>query len=586
MTSNDRTQTGSTVGGRYRLKLCLGEGDLSALYVAEGLPEGTYSALGAAFGGTDGRSRGARDVAVRVYFPRDTGMRESILRRAEHLRKLDSPHVLAVLDSGTVTDGPWTGGVYLVTESWEGTFAEIIAQRTQLGEQELLQLLKDVAAALAHYECLGEFHGGVCPERVCRLNGRWKLAPAVWPDETTGGRCTGDAADSSGNGDAAEDVYALGLMVLDYLRTILPQRNTVDAGATRSQADLAAALSELPTAWRNRLSRCLAQEPASRCSAAELALDFADIPSPIVDITVRRYGDEYELSWIPPATGEVRLYVLYGQQPPAVGKVWLAGHLDHLGLRIALQEPTSARIRVENGQVLRVTIVTVTGEAAVLGETITLNWLWDVDRLKVTAEGEHLVARWEWPSGIQVAVVALREDRFAVSADDPLATVHRCPRWVYEGEGGFRFPIPVAGVVYVTVFAAEHVASGWRYSSGCTRGARCVAKGGRHCLVRYRVRKASPLAWLLLNRIRWELTVGVDRPADLPDLVLVGKEGGVPLNARDGVALLRIPGSKYIPGDPIVHTFETAKGFWKFRLFPSAPGCTWLRLIPKRGGWW
>ncbi|MFO7906579.1 MAG: hypothetical protein ACQESR_03870 [Planctomycetota bacterium] len=491
------------------------------------------------------------------------------------------PHLLQCQEIGLVGDGDLAGASFVVWEMWEDTLAGALARGAPMDEQAVRAVAKEVAAALARYHCDNRPHGDVRVERICRVDGHWKLAPVLRRKTDEGGANGRDALA------APDDIYALGLMLLHCLsRRSAPVRAEGPLGCPSSRAEVEQVLGKLPEFWQYWLGRCLAAEPAERCSAAELALMDSQIPSVVAEVFLDREGDRYRVSWRPPADGVVRVYRWSRGEYPARGEIWLRADLERIAENVPLTMDAGTHVQVQPGSACRIIVATVAGEATVIGESITVTWAGDVERLRLTVEGKAIVATWDWPVGAHVAQVAVRETAFATGPDDPKAQMEQCFRPGCVADGG-RVVIPMsprAVAVHVTVYAMYRHEDGWERASGRTTGARATITVAPSVRVRYRVEKVSLFARLFLKMQPWRLSMRADRTATLPELSLVAGESRTRSDVDNGIALLEVPRQQYEAGTLVRKDFRPPKGIKmdNARLLPRGQSNDGVRVIPER----
>ncbi|ACQ80116.1 serine/threonine protein kinase [Beutenbergia cavernae DSM 12333] len=187
-------------------------------------------------------------VAVRLV-RLDPSLVEPYRARVGGLRGLDHPHlggvadVVAVDERTTAVVGPPVPGP---------TLAALRAARAPLGEREVRTLVGQVASALAHLHAQGVVHGDVSPANVVAAERGWVLIDVAGFAPTEGGtvgfvapeRRTGRPASAAG------DVWSLAALAAFCAEDVPPE-----------------------------VERALAEDPASRPAAAELAaLDAAEEP--------------------------------------------------------------------------------------------------------------------------------------------------------------------------------------------------------------------------------------------------------------------------------------------------------------------
>jgi serine/threonine-protein kinase len=139
---------GRTLGGRYRVDDVLATGGMGLVCV-----------------GTDGRTN--RRVAIKLLKPHaDTGGRgvRRFLREVRLAAQLRHPHIVDVLDLGTLTDGR---APYLVMELLSGCSLEAeLGRRGTLTARETLELLLPILGALAQVHEAGVVHRDVKPANI------------------------------------------------------------------------------------------------------------------------------------------------------------------------------------------------------------------------------------------------------------------------------------------------------------------------------------------------------------------------------------------------------------------------------------
>ena len=315
------------------------------------------------------------------------------------------------------------------------------------------------------------------------------------------------------------------------------------------------------------------------------------VPDPVTDLACTKRGSQFEVTWTPPSRGAVQLHALNGRRAPACGEVLSTADLESLGKSVPKVSPNLARGDIDARCVLCLVPVTVNGSVAVVGRSVSVSWIDDVEEVSATFHDGTLGARWKWPPGIDAAMVVLRSDRFPVGPEDAEATRVRCMRFQYEREGGFRYPWPATcDQVYLRVYASVHDGEHWIYASGSTSDARSEVAIGRRRTVKYRLR--AVYGCLGLGKTgQYELSLSPDAETELPALVLVAKPGGRPLSPRGGKLVLITPRGAYCsPRQPLRVTFSSdglqgRNGVW---LFPEDDSeCHWLDLVPEAAdGYW
>ncbi|MCU0634758.1 MAG: serine/threonine protein kinase, partial [Gemmatimonadaceae bacterium] len=205
------TGVGSVLGGHYRLEEIAGRGGMATVYRAHDLQH-------------------RRSVAVKVLDSTRLSAVDAARFQGEIdvLAQLQHPHVLPLLDSGTID-----GARYLVTPFIAGeSLARLLAREQRLPIDDAVRLTRQVASALSHAHALGVVHRDITPGNILLSNGLAvvadfgiaRLAEPVAGAVTETGFTIGTPAymspeQASGDGplDARSDVYALGCVLYAML---------------------------------------------------------------------------------------------------------------------------------------------------------------------------------------------------------------------------------------------------------------------------------------------------------------------------------------------------------------------------------
>ncbi len=269
---------------RYRLDRIAARGGMSVIVYAEDV-------------------RHDRPVAVKVFSGEFVahGGQERFLREIGILARLQHPHILPLIDSGTAD-----GMLYYVMPFVQGeSLRQRLNRERRLPLADTIRLLLEVCDALRYAHEQGLMHRDIKPENIL-LSGRHALladfgvARAAEParagsgGHTTAGMAIGtpvymapEQAAADPNTDRRADIYALGIVAYEMLTGAPPfdgeqPAQVLAAHLTEAPADLATVRPELPPGLCAAIMRCLAKRPEDRwAGAAELgdALEPYQVPS-------------------------------------------------------------------------------------------------------------------------------------------------------------------------------------------------------------------------------------------------------------------------------------------------------------------
>lgn len=278
-----QTLVDRVVGGRYRIVSRLGEGGMGTVYVAE-------------------HALSQRRVALKIIRPElesSQVARERFLRECRALERVQSPHVVQVLEAGESA----AGEIYLVMELLEGeTLGARIEAHGALPPAEALAIASQVCSALRAAHAKDVVHRDLKPENVflCAdgtvrvldfgiarlLHGDTRDDHADARKLTRTGTIVGTPAYISPEGAAGEevgpagDLYSFGVMLFEALTGQLPFSETRPVllmgmhmkDAPPSLRDVRPDLA-FPRTLVSLVDRLLAKRPADRPASAEAVLE-------------------------------------------------------------------------------------------------------------------------------------------------------------------------------------------------------------------------------------------------------------------------------------------------------------------------
>jgi len=157
----------SALSTRYRIERELGEGGMATVYLAHDLKHD-------------------RQVAIKVLHE-DLGFAlgaERFLAEIKTTAKLQHPHILPLLDSGsTAAEGEKGGLLYYVMPYVAGeSLRDRLSREKQLPIEDALRITREVADALGHAHAQGIVHRDIKPENIL-LQGAtrwWRTSGSRW----------------------------------------------------------------------------------------------------------------------------------------------------------------------------------------------------------------------------------------------------------------------------------------------------------------------------------------------------------------------------------------------------------------------
>jgi serine/threonine-protein kinase len=269
------------LAGRYRTGRELGRGGMARVYLAHDLKHG-------------------RDVAIKIIRPDLSASlgHDRFLREIEIAARLRHPNIVPLYDSGDAGDS-----LYFVMPYEDGqSLRERLKRDGSLPIPDALNVLRDVARALAHAHDHGVVHRDVKPDNVMLSGGAavvtdFGIAKAVSvaltdaPDATTltvAGTVIGTPAymaPEQATGDTAidhrADIYSFGCLGYELFAGTPPFQDSsphrvIAAHISAVPRPIAELRADVPAVVADVLTRCLAKDAADRPQTAREVLAILD----------------------------------------------------------------------------------------------------------------------------------------------------------------------------------------------------------------------------------------------------------------------------------------------------------------------
>jgi serine/threonine-protein kinase len=265
---------------RYAVLRELGHGGMARVYLARDLKHDRLVAI-----------KVLRPELVRAQGP------ERFLREIQLAARLQHPHILGLIDSGTIEAQPGISDPYYVMPYVEGeSLRQRLEREKQLPLPDALRIAREVALALDYAHRHGVVHRDIKPENILLSEGQARVADfGVAKALATGGeqltetglavgtpRYMSPEQATGGEVDARTDIYALGCVWYEMLSGAPPFSGRAPyallaAHATEAPEPILKRRPSVPSHQATLLMRCLEKNPANRpASAAALSAELTE----------------------------------------------------------------------------------------------------------------------------------------------------------------------------------------------------------------------------------------------------------------------------------------------------------------------
>lgn len=265
-------------------------------------------------------------------------------------------------------------------------------------------------------------------------------------------------------------------------------------------------------------------------------------PQPVTDLNISAQrtasGHDLYLTWTPPLKGA--FYLLRSDRPTGLRPGQIVPEHE-LRLYGALQPAPGHRLALSlpAGRAAYFVPVVVFKQTAYIGPEQRFTGVEDVTNLQAYNDSVALRLTWDWPDGCDRAIVAYAFDRFpeAKGHTGDGAVRLDIARSQYDLRGGLALPSPAREDYYIVVYAV-HTRDGQQVIAPGQGSARRLVPLKSRISIAYEVLRPRRL---FSGRKAPALVVSLTGAGRVPPLLLVCKQGGVPINKADGNVIYRQP---------------------------------------------
>ena len=276
-------------------------------------------------------------------------------------------------------------------------------------------------------------------------------------------------------------------------------------------------------------------------------------PPPVTDLTVRKEGNNLEITWTSPPRGVTHIISSQQRFSVTTGETIPVSKLSELGTALPTQQQGTGKLRVPvNFQgILYLLPVTVLGDVAAVGKAGTATSIDDVTNLTATINSGKLYLEWEWPRGVSKVLIMYHHQHFPTRDEEAVPLKKRFTNVEYLRNSAYVIPSPSTADYYFTVYAIVGEGENLLYSTGKN----FLISNTRIIEVYYDITINRSFLGKI-NAAELRLFSKGER-IQLPETLLVLKNGNLPIRKTDGTPILEIR-SRSIGPEPTVVEIPTA----------------------------
>jgi hypothetical protein len=324
-------------------------------------------------------------------------------------------------------------------------------------------------------------------------------------------------------------------------RVVVNRRQQEGAEAVPIEADAAGTVDRSVANGQSYVYTVLVEYPGpggavSRTPGLTGLAQPVERPRPLSGLRFEAGPSGVRIGFEAPAAGTVVVLRCAVDHELALGAELDPSRLDELGERLAIEGGAAIDPCPQGGTCFYLP-VTLAGNIAIAGAAARHLSLAEVTNARAVPSGRDFLVTWAWPETVRLARVVWRHDRRPDGPDDPEARSLDISRGEYKDRGGCTIEAGAERSIFVAVFSAARADGEVVVGMTAGKGARVALRSEHKTEVRYSVRRVGRLAK------RLEVEISEPAQGDLPELVLIGREGDIlPRSASDGQVLARLGG--------------------------------------------
>ncbi|MDV2998281.1 MAG: hypothetical protein N4J56_007986 [Chroococcidiopsis sp. SAG 2025] len=263
-------------------------------------------------------------------------------------------------------------------------------------------------------------------------------------------------------------------------------------------------------------------------------------PSPIKELQLEVISTssvrKLKLSWELPRKGDVVVIQSNKSSCFSSEEILPQGALTEYG-KVLEGTKEFVTTTIEEKGVVYFTPVLLFQTTAYIGKTLEYVNVDDVSNLKVQKQKNELHLRWDWPSNCQQVIVSYSDEGFPSSDRDSRATHIELTKAQYNLKGYYPLKSTAERDYFIVAHAVLNQNGQVFVASGLSNSARTRVSLSSNVTIQYQIGRKRKL----FGKGQLLLTIHTSGIGQMPELILIRKQGSVPIKKTNGDEVFKIP---------------------------------------------
>lgn len=253
-------------------------------------------------------------------------------------------------------------------------------------------------------------------------------------------------------------------------------------------------------------------------------------PTPVSDLTYSVSNKRVNLKWTNPIKGNVQIMRSQNKINHSIGSVFSLNEVQSLGSFLSNSSNSSAFFDIDfQGQII-LTPFTIHNNNAILGKEISLTSVEEVSNIKSQLSGGKLYLEWIWPAGCDLVQIKYSHEGFPNNGKISNPTIINFTKEQYTHNSGYVINQPANKDYYFTIYTCSKVSGKDFLSNGVNE----LVVNSEIISIGYKV-----IVKKMFNKSAF-IELKCQHNVPIPEIMVVLKYAGIPLNKNDGSCLMKI----------------------------------------------